>query len=84
VQDVATTEAKISRKNASHFTRSMQTEVHRRVNGRVRLSTRSQSGTDLALRFRVAHPLWREEISAPSGAMDWGLANPARAGMQQR
>jgi len=24
------------------------------------------------------------EISTPSGAMDWGLTNPARAGMQQR
>jgi len=28
--------------------------------------------------------LWCEEIPAPSGAMDWGLTNPARAGMQQR
>jgi hypothetical protein len=70
VQDVATTETEISRKNASHFTPSMQTEVHRSVNGLVRLSARAQADTDLALRFRVAHPLWREEISAPSGAMD--------------
>ena len=56
----------------------MQTEVHRRVNGLVRLSTRSQAGTDMALRFRVAHlsgarkfllrqGLWIEDLQIPPG-----------------
>ena len=70
MQDVAVTETEISRKKASHFTRSMQTEAQRPVNGLVRLPTHARDGTELALRFRVAHPLWCEEISAPSGAMD--------------
>jgi len=70
VQDVAVTETEINKKNASHFTRSMQTEAQRTVNGLVRLPTHAPDGSDLALRFRVAHSLWCEEISAPSEAMD--------------
>jgi len=70
VQDVAVTETEINKKNASHFTRSMQTEAQRTVNGLVRLPTHAPDGSDLSLRFRVAYPLWYEEISAPSGAMD--------------
>jgi hypothetical protein len=70
VQDVAATKTKTSKSNASHFTRPMQTEAQRAVNELMRLLTRAHNGTSLALPFRVAHPLWSEEIPPPSGAMD--------------
>ena len=56
----------------------MQTEAQRAVNALMRLSTRAHHGTDLALRFRVAHRsgarkfllrqgLWIEDLQIPPG-----------------
>jgi hypothetical protein len=78
VQDVEPTKTKTSKTNASNFTRSMQTEAQRTVNALIRLPTRAYQGTDLALRFRVAHlsgarkfplrqGLWIEDLQIPPG-----------------
>ena len=56
----------------------MQTEAQRTVNAVMRLPTRAHQGTDLALRFRVAHlsgarkfllrqGLWIEDLQIPPG-----------------
>ena len=56
----------------------MQTEAQRTVNALMRLPTRAYQGTDLALRFRVAHlsgarkfplrqGLWIEDLQIPPG-----------------
>lgn len=56
----------------------MQTEAERTVNALMRLPTRAYQGTDLALRFRVAHlsgarkfplrqGLWIEDLQIPPG-----------------
>jgi hypothetical protein len=58
VQDVAATKNEISEKNASHFTRSMQTEAQGTVNELMRVPTSALNDTVLALRFRVAHSRW--------------------------
>jgi hypothetical protein len=78
VQEVAATKTEPSKRNASHFTRSMQTEAQRAVNALMRLPTRAHQGTDLALRFRVARlsgarkfpfrqGLWIEDLQIPPG-----------------
>ena len=78
VQDVAATKAETSKRNATHFTRSMETEAQRTVNELMRLPIRAHHGTDLALRFRVAHlsgarkfplrqGLWIEDLQIPPG-----------------
>jgi hypothetical protein len=78
VQDVEPTKTKTSKRNASNFTLSMQTEAQRTVNAVMRLPTRAHQGTDLALRFRVAHlsgarkfllrqGLWIEDLQIPPG-----------------
>ena len=56
----------------------MQTEAERTVNALMRLPTRAYQGTELALRFRVAHlsgarkfplrqGLWIEDLQIPPG-----------------
>jgi predicted NodU family carbamoyl transferase len=78
VQDVAATKTKTSKRNASHFTRSMQTEAQRIVNALILYLDEHTNGTDLALRFRVAHlsgarkfllrqGLWIEDLQIPPG-----------------
>jgi hypothetical protein len=77
VQEVAVTKTKTSKKNASNFTRSMQTEAQRTVNALI-LYTRVHHGTDLGRRFQVAHfsdarkfllrqGLWIEDLQTPPG-----------------
>jgi hypothetical protein len=51
VQDVAATKTKPSRRNANHFTLSMQTEAQRTVNTLMRLPTVAHNSTDMAMRF---------------------------------
>jgi len=79
VQDVAATKTETSKRNASHFMRSMQTEAQRTVNALDAFTdTRTHHGIDLALRFRVAHlsgarkfllrqRLWIEDLQIPPG-----------------
>jgi hypothetical protein len=78
VQDVAATKTEPSKRNASHFTRSMQTEAQRTVNALMHLPTRAQNRTNTALRFQVAHlsgarkfplrqGLWIEDLQIPPG-----------------
>ena len=78
MQDVAVTETEINKKNASHFTRSMQTEAQRTVNGLVRLPTHAPDGSDLARVFELHSPsgarkfplrqgLWIEDLQTPPG-----------------
>jgi hypothetical protein len=77
VQDVAATKTKTSKRNASNFTRSMQTEAQRTVNALI-LTDTSPRRTDLGLRFQVAHlsgarkfllrqGLWIEDLQIPPG-----------------
>jgi hypothetical protein len=54
VQDVAATKTKTSKRNVSHFTRSMQTEAQRTVNELMRPPTGVQRTYVLELRIPPA------------------------------
>jgi len=77
VQEVAAAKTEVSKKNAKHFTRSMQTEVQRTVNGLMRLPTRADNGnwhcvfelriSSGARKFVVRQGLWIEDAQTPPG-----------------
>jgi len=78
VQDVAATKTKTSKRNASDFTRSMQTEAQRTVNALIPYRQEHNHRSDLWLRFQVAHlsgarkfllrqGLWIEDLQIPPG-----------------
>jgi hypothetical protein len=67
VQDVAATKTKTSKRNASHFTRSMQTEAQRTVNALILYRHEHTIAPTLGCVFKLRISLVRGNFSSVRG-----------------